>query len=73
MAPYATCIDGTANEAGSVYAVNADATAPFDTVQGEKYTVIQSTPVLNGPFAYNGDTLSSEDVKAIQDLLLQTK
>lgn len=63
MAPYATCIDGTANEAGS-----ADATAPFDTVQGEKYTVIQSTPVLNGSFAYNGDTLSSEDVKAIQDL-----
>lgn len=51
-----------------VYTVNADATAPFDTVQGEKYTVIQSTPVLNGPFAYNGDTLSSEDVKAIQDL-----
>ena len=68
MVPYATCIDGTANEAGSVYAVNADATAPFDTVQGEKYTVIQSTPVLNGQFAYNGDTLSSEDVKAIQDL-----
>lgn len=68
LAPYATCTDGTANETGSVYTINADASAPFDTVQGEKYTVIQSTPVLNGPFAYNGDTLSSEDVKAIQDL-----
>ena len=68
LAPYATCTDGTPNEAGSVYAINDDASAPFDTVQGAKYTVIQSTPVLNGPFAYNGDALSPEDVKAIQDL-----
>ena len=30
--------------------------------------MIQSTPVLNGPFAYNGDALSPENVKAIQDL-----
>ncbi|WP_277290373.1 hypothetical protein [Ruminococcus callidus] len=37
-------------------------------MQGQTYTVIQSTPVLNGPFAYNGDTLSPEDVKAIQEL-----
>lgn len=41
---------------------------PLDTVQGQTYTVIQSTLVLNGPFAYNGDTLSPEDVKAIQEL-----
>ena len=41
---------------------------PLDTVQGQTYTVIQSTSVLNGPFAYNGDTLSPEDVKAIQEL-----
>ena len=68
LAPYATCTDGTPAETGSVYTINADASAPFDTVQGEKYTVIQSTPVLNGPFAYNGDTLSADDVKAIQDL-----
>ena len=68
LAPYATCTDGTPHEAGSVYTINADASAPFDTVQGQTYTVIQSTPVLNGPFAYNGDTLSPEDVKAIQKL-----
>jgi phosphonate transport system substrate-binding protein len=30
--------------------------------------IIKSTPVLNGPFAYNADTLSPDDVKAIQDL-----
>ena len=52
----------------SVYTVNDDASAPFDTVHGAQYTVIQSTPVLNGPFAYNGDTLSPEDVEAIQNL-----
>lgn len=68
LAPYATCTDGTPHEAGSVCTINADASAPFDTVQGQTYTVIQSTPVLNGPFAYNGDTLSPEDVKAIQEL-----
>ena len=68
IAPYAACTDGTANEAGSVYTINDDASAPFDTVTGSKFTVIKSTPVLNGPFAYNSDTLSPEDVKALQDL-----
>ena len=68
LAPYVTCTDGTGKDAGSVYTVNDDASAPFDTVHGAQYTVIQSTPVLNGPFAYNGDTLSPEDVEAIQDL-----
>ena len=68
LAPYATCTEGTQNEAGAIYTINDDASAPFDTVRGEKYVVIQSTPVLNGPFAYNGDTLSQEDVQAIQEL-----
>ncbi len=68
MAPYATCTSGTEQEAGAVYTINDDASAPFDTVTGSNYTVIQSIPVLNGPFAYNGDTLSPEDVAAIQAL-----
>lgn len=68
IAPYATCTDGTENEAGAVYTINDDAGAPFDTVGGSQFTVIKSTPVLNGPFAYNSETLSPEDVKAIQNL-----
>lgn len=68
IAPYAKCTDGTENETGSVYTINDDASAPFDTVTGSKFTVIKSTPVLNGPFAYNSETLSPDDVKAIQDL-----
>lgn len=68
IAPYATCKEGEPNTAGSVYAINEDASAPFDTVTGEEFVIIQSTPVLNGPFAYNSEALDPKDVKAIQDL-----
>ena len=65
---YADCTVGEENKVGSVYSIKADATAPFDQVQNEKFVLIASTPVLNGPFFYNSETLSPEDVKAIQDL-----
>ena len=68
LAPYVTCTEGEAAATGSVYTINDDASAPFDTVTGSKFTVIQSIPVLNGPFAYNGDTLSPKDVQSIQEL-----
>ena len=68
IAPYADCVEGEANTTGSVYAIKDNASAPFDTVTGEEFVVIQSTPVLNGPFVYNSETLDPEDVKAIQDL-----
>lgn len=68
LAPYAELSAGEECTTGSVYAIKEGASAPFDTVIGSKYTIIQSTPVLNGPFAYNGDTLSPEDVQAIQQL-----
>ena len=66
--PYADCTEGEENKVGAVYSIKNDATAPFDQVQGEKFVLIASTPVLNGPFFYNSETLSPEDVKAIQDL-----
>ena len=62
------CIRDRANTVGSTYAIKADASAPFDTVTGEEFVLIQVTPVLNGPFAYNSDALDPADVKAIQDL-----
>ena len=68
IAPYAACVDGEENTAGATYAINADASAPFDTVTGKEFVIIQSTPVLNEPFAYNSDALDPVDVKAIQDL-----
>lgn len=68
MAPYAEIAEGEENKAGAVYQIKDDASAPFDALAGKRFTVIQSTPVLNGPFAYNSETLSAEEVKAIQDL-----
>lgn len=68
IAPYASLVSGEANQVGSVYEIKAEAEAPFDTVAGEKFTVIYSTPVMNGPFVYNSDTLSPEDVEAIRTI-----
>ncbi len=68
IAPYADCTAGEENQTGAEYTIKDDAEAPFDTVTGKKFTIIQSTPVLNGPWAYNSETLSPEDVAAIQTL-----
>jgi ABC-type phosphate/phosphonate transport system, periplasmic component len=68
MAIYMDLVSGTENTAGAVYQVKSDAAAPFDTLAGAQCTVIKSTPVLNGPFAYNKTTLSPDDAKKIQDL-----
>ncbi len=65
---YMNLVAGEANKPGAVYEVKADASAPFDTLVGKQSFVIQSTPVLNGPFAYNSETLSADDTKKIQEL-----
>jgi phosphonate transport system substrate-binding protein len=66
---YASPVSGDNTSAGSVWEVRKDATAPFDTLVGKQFVIIQATPVINGPTAYNAGALSPEDVKAIQDLL----
>ena len=68
LLPYAKLVAGEENKPAAVYEIKADATAPFDTLVGKQFEVIKSMPVLNGPFAYNSDTLSAEDVKKIQDV-----
>lgn len=68
IAPYANCVEGTEARPGAIYQINDNASAPFDVYKGKKFVVIKSTPVLNGPFAYNTDTLTQEEIKAIQDL-----
>lgn len=65
---YASVVSGEETQVGSVYEINEGADAPFDTVVGEKFTVISSTPVMNGPFVYNSEVLSPEDAQAIVDL-----
>jgi phosphonate transport system substrate-binding protein len=68
LAPYAALVSGEENRPGAVYEISADATAPFDALTGKQFEVIKSMPVLNGPFAYNSETLSAEDAKKIQDV-----
>jgi phosphonate transport system substrate-binding protein len=67
-APYMKVASGAESAVGSVYEVKTGASAPFDTLIGKQCVIIKSTPVLNGPFAYNSKTLSADDVKKIQDL-----
>lgn len=65
---YFQVVSGDVKTPGSVFKVKTGAAAPFDTMAGKEFTIIQALPVLNGPFAYNGNTLSPDDVKAIQTL-----
>ncbi|MBU3112526.1 PhnD/SsuA/transferrin family substrate-binding protein [Clostridium lacusfryxellense] len=60
---------GEANTVGAVYDVKADAVAPFDALVGKEYVIIQSTPVLNGPFAVNTAALKQEDIDKITTVL----
>jgi phosphonate transport system substrate-binding protein len=68
LAAYMNLVSGDQNKAGAVYEVKADASAPFDALKGKQCVIIQSTPVLNGPFACNSKTLSPDDVKKLQEL-----
>ena len=67
---YVEIAEGEANRKGAVYKVKADAAEPFNTVPGEEFTLINVTPVLNAPFAANTDSLSEEDFKKIQEILI---
>jgi len=66
---YADVETGKANTDGSVYKIKAGASAPFDTLAGKEYVIIQSTPVLNGPFAVNTDALKQVDIDKITTAL----
>jgi phosphonate transport system substrate-binding protein len=68
MAPYASLKEGAESRVGSVYAVKPDAAAPFNTVTGKECVIIASTPVLNGPNAYNPQNLSAEEIKNIREI-----
>ncbi len=70
MAPYADVKDGQENKVGAVYAIKADASAPFDTVTGKEFVIIQSTPVLNGPFAYNPQNMSDDELQKIRETFM---
>jgi phosphonate transport system substrate-binding protein len=69
LAPYVEVSTGEANKVGTVYKVKNGAAAPFEALAGKEYVVIQSTPVLNGPFAVNSGALNKEDIEKITNTL----
>jgi len=68
LAPYIELKEGKENTVGAVYAVKADADAPFDAHAGKDFVVIACTPVFNGPNVYNPANLSEDEIQAIRDL-----
>ncbi|KIH69768.1 PhnD/SsuA/transferrin family substrate-binding protein [Salinicoccus roseus] len=69
-----TCLDnyvevseGEENTPGAIYAISEDAAAPFENLAGEEFGILSATPVLNAPFVANGNTLSEEQIKELQD------
>ncbi len=62
---YLDLASGEANSIGAVYQVKDDASAPFDSVRGEQFTIIALSAVLNAPFCFNEDEISDEDRMAI--------
>ncbi len=64
---YFDLVEGDANTVGAVYQVKDDAEAPFDSVRGEKFTIIGISAVLNSPFCFNEDALDEDTRTAITD------
>ena len=69
LAPYIEIESGKENTIGAVYKIKAGAAAPFDTLTGKQYVVIDCTAVLNGPFAVNTGALKAEDIEKIKAAL----
>jgi len=65
---YIELVSGVDTSVGAVYRIMDDADAPFDAHAGKEFVVIASTPVFNGPNAYNPKNLSAEEIQAIKDL-----
>lgn len=62
---YVKLISGKENEPGSTYEVIADAPDPFRALAGQRFTVIWSVPVLNGPITANTNVLGKETLQKI--------
>ncbi|WP_028307929.1 PhnD/SsuA/transferrin family substrate-binding protein [Desulfitibacter alkalitolerans] len=66
---YVEIVAGEHNRPGATYKISQDAVDPFTNLRGQEFVVIDSTPVLNAPFAVNTEVVSQEQIKAILDAL----
>lgn len=67
---YSTLVSGPEAMPGAVYQVKADAAEPFNTVAGQTWTVIASSPVLNAPFVVNTNFFTKEELQKIRDAFM---
>lgn len=67
---YIDLTKGEFNAKGAEYKIKDNADEPFKNLLGKQFTVIESTPVLNGPFAVNKSVLNEKDIKSITDAFL---
>ena len=65
LAAYVDLASGTESTPGAVYQVKSSAAEPFNNLAGQKFTVIWSIPVLNGPICTNSSLISADDQKKI--------
>ncbi|MFF5994107.1 phosphate/phosphite/phosphonate ABC transporter substrate-binding protein [Lysinibacillus sp. KU-BSD001] len=66
---YVEIVEGEKNTPGAVYKVKDDAAAPFNTLVGEEFVLIQVTPVLNSPFVVNTSVLAEEEIQTLKEIL----
>lgn len=67
---YVELVEGEENTPGAVYKVRDDAAAPFNTLVGKEFVLIQVTPVLNSPFVVNTSVLTEEEINKLKELLI---
>lgn len=67
---YVDLAEGEKNTPGAVYKVKENAAAPFNTLVGKEFVLIQVTPVLNSPFVVNTSVLGAEEIKKLKELLI---
>ncbi|MCH7322527.1 PhnD/SsuA/transferrin family substrate-binding protein [Solibacillus sp. MA9] len=70
VSSYVELVEGEANKPGAVYRVKDDAAAPFNTLTGEEFTLIQVTAVLNSPFVVNKSVLTEEEITKLKEAFI---
>jgi len=65
VAQYVTLTSGKENQPGAVYTVKDGAAAPFDSLAGKQFVVIEGIPVQNAPIMANKAFLSQKTIDQI--------
>lgn len=73
VANYVSLAEGKENTVGAVYSVNSDAVEPFNTVQGQQFTLIDATAVINAPIVINTGNFTESEHEIIKTIFTSTE